>query len=425
MQEEKISGLQFVVVYKGKVAMSRSYGLADVDAKKPVTKDTSFEIASVSKPLVATAVMMLIEQDKVKLDDPIGKYVKEMPLAWINVSVRNLLSHTSGIPEYRSGEFYIRHRMEETPFTEITKNMATDMVFDAGDHFSYSNTNYVLLGKLIEGVTGKPYTDFLKANIFEPLGMSATGFVGSKEHCSGYTALTRGFAANKDCSLAWAGPGASIVSNAEDMAKFDGALDSNKLVKRSTLVQMFQPTPTKLGVIDYGLGWQAEKFNGSVVGMHAGKMNGFSSMYIRLLNERISVILLSNSSDIDGNVVTRGILSLYFPELASAPMTPIVDEEPDMTQVHTQIMRDIAAGHPDMSVFSDDYKMHVSEEKLRAMGSELARGGHIRPLQVIKRYTKGKFEVYAYVMSQGQAQLLVTFFMDAKGKVAGLTIAAP
>lgn len=425
MEEQKIPGLQFVVVYKGKAAMSRSYGLADVDAKKPVTKDTAFEIASVSKPVVATAVMMLWEQGKFKLEDPIGKYVKEMPLAWANVPIQNLLSHTSGVPEFLTGSYYLSHRKEDTPFTEITKHMTTDLKFDSGDHFSYSNTNYVLLGKLIEGITGKSYTDYLKTQIFDPLGMTATGFVGSKEHAKGYAGIGQDFVARSDSSLTWAGPGASMVSTAEDMAKFDAGLDGQKLIRTSTLAMMFQPTATRLGLMDYGMGWQAEKIGTTVVGLHAGKINGFCSMYIRLLKERVGVIVLSNSSDIDGNAITRGILSLYFPELTSQALTPMLDDDPDLTAAHLRILQNIAAGRPDMDVYTDDYKAHVTEEKLKAMGSELSRGGRIQSLQLTRKFAKGKFEAYEYLMTQGQTHLVITFFVDASGKVAGMTIVAP
>jgi len=425
MQDEKIAGLQFAVTYKGKTVMSRCYGLADVDKKTAVTKDTPFEIASVSKPIIATAVMMLWEDGKFKLDDPIGKYVKEMPLAWVDVPIRNLLSHTSGIPEFRDSDYFFQHRLEDTPFTEITKHMDTALVFDPGHQFSYSNTNYVMLGKLIEGVTGKPFTDFLKKRIFDPLGMTHTGFIGTEDHAIGYAALRSGFAANRGCSLAWAGPGSSIVSTAEDMATFDAALDGHKLIKNSTMLEMLQATSTHVGLIDYGLGWQIENLQGSAVAMHAGKMNGFASMYIRLINERISIVVLSNSSDIDGNAVTRGLLSLYLPEFSSQSTTPIVDDDPDMTTFHTKIMRDIAAGHPNMSLFSEDYKKHITEEQLTAMGGELNRGGPIRTLQIIKRTTKGAFEVYEYLMTQGQTRILVTFIMDSAGKVGGMTVAAP
>jgi CubicO group peptidase (beta-lactamase class C family) len=425
MDEEKIPGLQFVVVYKGKVVMSRAYGLADVEAQKPVKTDSEFEIASISKPVIATAVMMLWEQGKFKLDEPVGKYVKDMPLAWSDVPIRALLSHTSGIPDFRGSEYYFRHRQEDTPFAEITKNMSTERQFDVGDHFAYSNTNYLMLGRLIEAISGKPYTEFLQSQIFDPLGMTATGFVGRKEHVPGYGLAGGKFYAARDCSLAWAGPGSSIVSTAEDVAKFDAALQDQKLIKNATLLEMLQPTPTKLGVMDYGLGWQTARVGKTLVMSHSGKMNGFSSVFLRLPVEKISVIVLTNAGDIDGNTVTRGILGLYFPEMDPQQLTPIVDDQPETTKAHLRILLGFMSGSTDMDAFSDEYKLHVTEDKLKAMGAELSRGGRPKPLQVLARFHKGAFDVHKYLLVQGQTQLIVTFFVDEKGKVGGLTITAP
>lgn len=425
MTEEKIPGLQFVVVYKGKVAMSRAYGVSDLDKKSPVTKDTKFEIASVSKPFVATAVMMLWERGKIKLEDAIGKYVKDMPLAWSGVPIWNLLSHTSGIPEYRAGSLFASHRAEDTSLADIVKHTPAERQFDTDDHFSYSNTNYLLLGELIEAVTGRPYTQFLQTEIFDPMAMTATGFVGKKDHAQGYIAMRSGFVPDPGSSLAWSGPGGSIVSTAEDLAKFDAGLRSQRLIKNTTMARMLEPTSTKLGTMDYGLGWQTEKVGTTVIALHAGEMNGFSSMFLRLMGEQISVILLTNSGAIDGNTITRGILGLYFPEMDPQKLTPIVDEAPETTLAHQRILVSIIAGKPDMDAFSDDYKARVTQEKLLAVGSELRRGGRIRPLQVVRRYKKGQFDAHAYLLTQGQTQLLVTFFVDEKGKVGGLTIAAP
>src|ERR1044072_3918919 len=112
MAEQHIPGLQFAVVYKGRTVMSRAYGLADVEKKVEATTSTPFEVASISKPVIATAVMSLWEQGRFKLEEPVNKYVGEIPLAWGRVTIGSLLSHTSGVPEFRSGRYYMQKRME-------------------------------------------------------------------------------------------------------------------------------------------------------------------------------------------------------------------------------------------------------------------------------------------------------------------------
>lgn len=425
MDEQHIPGLQFAVVYKGRTVMSRAYGYAYLEKKAAVTPATPFEVASISKPVIATVVMSLFEQGKFKLDEPIGKYVAEIPAAWSRVSIASLLSHTSGVPEYRAGRFYAQKRMEETPFEEIAKNSKQELEFDLLDHFAYSNTNYLLLGKLIEKVTGKPYTDYVRGSVFDPLKMTASGFIGGKEHAQGYAYIGKEYLKARDCALAWAGPGASIVSTAEDMAKFDEALLTQKLVRNSSQNMMLAPTVTKLGSSDYGMGWQVTKSGRNTIAVHSGKMNGFSSIYLRLIEDRLSIIILTNAAEIDGNTLARGILSRYFPEMTPLDLNPIVDDEPETTVAHFKLLTDIIGGRADMSQFSEEYKLRATEAKLKAVGTELRRGGRVEPLKLLKRNRKGAFMVHSYLMVQGGTKLIYTVFVDSEGKIGGLTFAAP
>jgi hypothetical protein len=255
--------------------------------------------------------------------------------------------------------------------------------------------------------------------------MSATGFIGSKEHAQGYVTYGSRYAPARGCSLAWAGPGAGIVSTAEDMAKFDQALLTQKLIRNATQNKMLAPTPTKLAVSDYGMGWQVTKSGKNTVAVHSGKLNGFSSIYLRLIEDQISIIVLTNAAEVDGNTLARGILSRYFPEMTPLDTTPIVDDEPEITQAHMRVLLDIVAGKPDMSLFTEQYKARVTEEKLKAVGAELRRNGRIEPLRLLKRYRKGDFDVHSYLFQQGGTKLILTFFVDEAGKIGGLTIVAP
>jgi hypothetical protein len=154
-------------------------------------------------------------------------------------------------------------------------------------------------------------------------------------------------------------------------------------------------------------------------------MNGFSSIYLRLIEDRISIIVLTNASEMDGNMLARGILSRYFPEMTPLDLNPIVDDEPDITWAHYKLLMDIIAGRADMSQFTDEYKVKVTEAKLKAVGTELRRNGRVEPLKVLKRFKKGAYDVHSYLMVQGGTKLILTIFVDKDGKIGGLTFAAP
>lgn len=422
MDEGHIPGLSFAVVYKDKVVMQRSYGLADKAKAVVATGDTRFQVASLSKPIIATAVMMLVEDGKCQLSDRIGKYVQGLPESWRLVPISNLLNQTSGLPEFRSGGTFFRSSRDELSFAQMISGLPTTK-FEAGDHFEYSNTNYLLLGELISTVSKKPYTEFLRRRIFEPLGMTKTGFIGDGDACAVGYSMRSGYPVTS-CSRSWAGPGASIVSTAEDYAKFLVAMSTPKLLRVASLNEMLKTIETRFGKSDYGLGWGLANLNGTDVALHSGKMNGFSSIAVRLLQPQISVVVLTNADDIDGNAIARGILGCYYPDLDAKKLTPIVDDEPEITEAHAKCLRQILSGHPDMSAFTENYKAHVSEEKLKVAGAQLARGGRLQPLKVLQRYRLNPRDISVYQASIGQTQLIVTFYL-LDGKIDGLKFAAP
>src|SRR5580700_12179974 len=185
MQRERIPGLALGVYRDGKIVKAEGYGGANLEWDVPAKADTIFQSGSVGKQFTAAAVMMLVEEGKVALDDPVQKYFPDAPESWKDIKIRNLLSHTSGLGEYENGPrtkpdgpFYLRLDMTED---EMYKRIAAmPMDFKPGEDWSYRNTNYVLLGIVIHKVTGKFYGDYLQERIFKPLGMSSTRIISDR-----------------------------------------------------------------------------------------------------------------------------------------------------------------------------------------------------------------------------------------------------
>ncbi|HKV28430.1 MAG TPA: serine hydrolase domain-containing protein, partial [Candidatus Acidoferrales bacterium] len=204
MHEQQIPGLALAIVRDGKIVKAKGYGLADIELNVPVTPQTVFESGSIGKQFAATAVMMLVEEGKIGLDDKITKYFPDAPATWRDITVRNLLSHTSGIKNYTDGK-EVDYRKDYTEDELLKKAESTPLDFAPGTDWNYSNTGFVVLGILIHKVTGEFYGDFLQQRIFRPLGMNTTRIISEADiipnRASGYQ-IVKGEWKNQD----WVSP---------------------------------------------------------------------------------------------------------------------------------------------------------------------------------------------------------------------------
>jgi D-alanyl-D-alanine carboxypeptidase len=333
MYNEQIPGLALAVLKDGKILKAQAYGFADVDSKVPATTNTVFRIASLSKQFVATAIMMLVEEGKISLDDPVSKYLDGTPRRWKKITIRHLLTHTSGIPDFNNENIPVADGPGDYDQRVLTAVSRRWLHFAPGDEWRYSNTNYHLLGMIIRKITGKPYGDFLRERIFEPLGMTRTTV--SPENGI-YPGLASGYL--WDNGLHRVGvpigvtAGGSILSTISDMAKWDAALYPDKLLKQSSLQQMW--TPVRLNdsmTWRYGFGWSVGRINDHLIVSHTGNIRGFSSAIEREVDDRLTVIVLDNrfySYEAAATLVQK-ISRIYL--RAGPDYQPIPDKEPKIT----------------------------------------------------------------------------------------------
>ena len=330
MQRQHIPGVELGVYRDGKLTMARGYGLANVEWNVAVTPDTIFQSGSVGKQFTATAIMMLVEEGKVGLEDPIKKYFPDAPETWNDIKVRHLLSHTSGLGEYETGArtkaggpFYIRLDFTEDELYKKMTEMPMD--FKTGEDWSYRNTNYVLLGILIHKVTGKFYGDFLQERIFKPLGMNRTRIISEEDiiqkRAAGYR-LVKGELKNQE----WVSPSLNSTADGalyftvEDLQKWDAALYTERLVKKSSLERMWtveklnNGKPNKAG---YGFAWEMKTVNGHRLIGHGGAWQGFTCYIARYVDDRLTIVALTNldSGHSNPNKIVSGVAAIYNPAL--------------------------------------------------------------------------------------------------------------
>ena len=250
MKAEQIPGLTYAIVKNGKIIDSGAYGLANVELKAPVNMHSLFSIGSIGKTFTSTAIMLLQKDGKLSLSDPITKYFDSLPEEWKNITIRHLLTHTSGIKDYAHDfpgyPFIEKDRKQEYTEAQFIQMAATlPLNFDPGERWAYSNSNFVLLGFIIHKVSGKPLSEFMKEKIFDPLGMKETRYINVREvipnRASGYLLdddnkfvpglyVSNFFSTTGDMG---------IITTARDMAKWSIALDNEKILDKQTLQQVW------------------------------------------------------------------------------------------------------------------------------------------------------------------------------------------
>jgi CubicO group peptidase (beta-lactamase class C family) len=319
MTKQHIPGLALLVSRGGQIIRAQGYGMANLELEVPVKPETIFQSGSVGKQFTATAVMMLVEEGKMGLEDPLTKYFPEAPVAWKAVTIRELLSHTAGFTDYPK-DFDLRKDYTEAELLKIVESIP--LAYPPGTSWSYSNLGFLTLGLVLHKVTGEFYGDFLQERIFRPLGMSTTRIISETDivpnRAAGYQ-LVKGELKNQE----WVSPllnttaDGSLYFSILDLAKWDAALYTEKLLKRSSLEQMWTVAKLSNGQPNsghYGFGWFIETKNGHHVVEHEGAWQGYKSQISRYVDDKLTVVVLANLAGANPETVVHQVAEMYLSE---------------------------------------------------------------------------------------------------------------
>ena len=301
-----------VLVAKGnEVVFAMSVGQADVEWNMPNSATTKFRIGSVTKQFTAAAVLLLEERGKLRVDDPIGKYIKGVPASWQPITLRHLLTHTSGIPdstELASSKEGSIADVHPSFLFERVRGLPLESA--PGTKFNYSNTGYILLGWVIEIVSRQTYREFVKQNLFDPLGMTDSGYDSSTaiipQRALGYEWGVRLRNANYIDMRAPHGAG-GLYSTTGDLLRWTQALFGGKLLQTGSLEKI--TTPTKGG---YAFGLQVAAKNGRKRFAHAGGINGFGSFLAYFPASGVTIVVLSNVAGPAAALLEERLETIYF-----------------------------------------------------------------------------------------------------------------
>ncbi len=333
LRQRHIPGLSLAVVKNGKVVNAKGYGLANLEHRVPATADTVYYLGSIAKQLTATGIMMLVQRGKVSLDERISRYLPGLPAAWAEVRVRNLLNHTAGIPDYMSAPG-LNWKQDYTyeQIVELAANRPPH--FAPGQAWRYVNTNYLLLDRIIQSVSGQTWDQFLTQEVFRPLGMSSTRLLSKdiiSHRAAPYdwdekTAVWRN-TGYLSPSLFINGSG-GLLSSVVDLAKWDAALYGERILSQASLNQMWTPTPLGNGTIrNYGFGWDVEEHKGHRRIGHSGGAPGFETHIARFVDDKLTIILLTNRLGCNPWEMAGVVAGIYEPILAPRKPTATSDKK--------------------------------------------------------------------------------------------------
>lgn len=316
MTKGHIPGLAAAIIQNGRVVKEATCGYADMEQKTRITRDSAFEIGAITKPFTATGILLLAEKGRLSLDDKIAAHLSNTPPAWSAITVRQLLNHTSGIKSFTDMTNDFRQSLHLTQRQFIDQVGSYPLEFTPGTQYKYGNSSFVLLGYIIENITGANYWAWMKSEVFRPLGMTGTGqrdprrVVPGRVH--GYERNNFGSLDNRDSDLTALFSTGGMMTTLDDLVRWDAALRSGPIPSASSRAQMWIPTTLPDGSSKhYGLGWGVATSGRANIG-HSGFASGFSSTFQIYPDDHLTIIVLCNLGEESlANIIADNLAKFY------------------------------------------------------------------------------------------------------------------
>lgn len=325
MQKQHVPGISLAVIKDGKIIKVEGYGLANVELNAPARPETVYKIGSISKQFIASGIMLLVQEGRISLDDPVSKFLEGTPETWKGITVRHFLTHTSGIVREAPGFDPLKVQND----ADVIKTAYPLPVrFAPGEKWEYCNVGYFSLAEIIRKVTGKPWGDYLNERLFKPVEMNSTRTTNMTEivtnRANGY-GWREGKLTNAAIYLALR-PSGAFLSSVLDLARWDAALYTNSVFKPNTREQMWEAVKLNNGSTHpYGFGWELDKVGGHRLVHHGGTLPGFRSELARFVDDKLTIIVLANSHNAEPASLSLGVAALYIPGLIPERIVAKVD----------------------------------------------------------------------------------------------------
>ena len=400
-------GAAVIVRRGGQTIFRKGYGLADLELGVRVEPDMIFRLGSITKQFTAIAILMLAEQGKLSLQDGIGTYLPTFPTGDKKVTIEHLLTHTSGIKSYTNMEEWLQMwRKDMTPQEIIDLSKDKPFEFTPGERWNYNNSGYVMLGAIIEKVSGQPYEQFIQTRIFGPLGMTHSCYGNTERviprRIPGYQKNNDGFINAPYLSMTQPYAAGSLLSSVDDLAAWNDAVFSGKLLKKEWLDKAFTPFRLATGEsTGYGYGWFISDFRGHRCIEHGGGINGFMTYALSLPDDKVYVAVLTNGVIAGRDPETRAVriaeLVLGLAPLARKPVALAPAELDALVGVYAN---------------QNDEERYITREEEKLFSQRA--GGARYPI----------LPASASEFFFADTPTVIRFTRDAQGRIAGLRVQA-
>lgn len=416
-------GLSMAVVQGGRVVRVQGFGEANVEHGVPVHADTVFKTGAIGMPITAAAIMLLVEDGRMKLDEPVSRYLDGIPAKWSKVTVRHLLDHTSGIPATPNGDF----RAEYTNAELLAIIAGQDINFAPGSRFRFSYANYIVLGMAIQQVTGEHWTTFVGKRLFAPLGMRTARGISEMaivpNRAAGYE-FRDGAMRNAEAISATANSTAdgSLYLSALDYAAWGQALSIRGLLKKESWAVLDGAAKTADGATCGAAGgWFTEASGKERFLWQSGSWQGFQTYSLRYPARDLTVAVLANGETADVQAVARKLAAAVDPAVAGAPGAPLKGTDAAATARARALVEAIVAGKTERTAFVDFADLDYTE--LTNLYAGMLGGlGPIREFALFDKRSTCAETRYRYRARYDDAVMEVRLGLDAAGKVAMLDI---
>jgi CubicO group peptidase (beta-lactamase class C family) len=417
-----VPSASIAIVQEGKVAYVQAYGAAKIDPYTPATPQMRYSIGSISKQFTAAAILLLAEEGKLSLDDPVSKYVPGLTDG-DQITIRQLLSHTSGYQDFWPQDYVPPLMLKPISAEQIMDRWAKiPLDFQPGTKWQYSNTNYVIAGVIVEKVSGMPLLQFLSQRVFTPLAMSSVADTNLNKlpptDPTGYFkyALGPSHSAPKE-GKGWMFAAGELAMTAEDLAKWDIAMINQSLLKPASYREMETEVLLKDGVgTNYGLGVFVRNTNGHRVLEHGGEVSGFVAENIVMPDDKIAIVVLTNqdaseaASDI-GNQVRALVLNAANPN------------DPKQDALMRKVYDGLQQGKIDRSLFTENANFYFDEQALKDYAGSLGPLGAPQAFSQLRSSLRGGMTARIYLVKYPNKSLVIIVYEMPDGKIEQYLIA--
>jgi D-alanyl-D-alanine carboxypeptidase len=422
LKTKGLVGLSLAVMKDGRVLLAKGYGVSSLAGKQPVAEDTLFAIGSITKQFTSACVLLLAEDGKLTVNDKVAKYYPNLTRA-NDITLLDLMNHVSGYPDYYPLDFVDRRMQKAIAVDEVIRQYGTTKLdFEPGTKWSYSNTGFLILGRVVEKVSGEPFGQILSRRVLKPVGMDHTAYEPDPK-AGGLARGHSSFALSPPEEAipeekGWIAAAGALYSTPTDLAKWDLALIEGKVLKPESYKLM--TTSRKLAdgrLAGYGCGLSVGERNGVTVLSHNGAVAGFYALNTMIPSSKSAAILLSNFDEYNevGTIYSRVLRSLW-PTAAANPDLPKIAGLPAPEAAKAFFTR-LQAGTVDRSELGEEFSYFLTDAKIRGAAERLKPYGEPTGAEVESSHERGGMEVTSIRLTFKSGILKISMYRSPDGKM--------